>query len=149
MPHSSLRPKKSDAPRWGQLAAISPTSPRVSRKATRSSPSRRTFLGGQSGSGSSVEGRNGIQYWRSRSPIAVPRPTRHISSLSSFESIAYLHLEARLGRRGPSPATACRAHGLLEARLGRRGPSPATACRPHGLLEARLGRRGPRPANGL
>ena len=60
-PHSSLRPKKSDAPRCGQLAASSPTSPRVSRNATRFSPSRRTFFGGQSGAGSSLEGRHGIQ----------------------------------------------------------------------------------------
>src|SRR5262245_67709 len=89
-PHSSLRPKKSEAPRWGQLAGRRPTSPRVSRKTTRFSPSRRTFLGGRSGSGSAEEGKHGIQYWRSRSPIGVPGPTRHRSSLSSLESIAGL-----------------------------------------------------------
>src|SRR5262245_63111019 len=42
-----------------------------------------------------------------------------------------LYLEARLGRRDPSPATACGAHCHLEARLGRRDPSPATACGAH------------------
>src|SRR5207249_6617798 len=87
IPHSSLRPKNSDAPRCGQLAASSPTRPRVSRKATRSSPSRRTFFGGQSGSGSSVEGRNGIQYWRSRSE-------EHTSELQSrFDLVCRLLLE--------------------------------------------------------
>src|SRR5712692_8579085 len=50
-PHSSLGPKNSPAPRWGQLAASIPTLPCVSRNATRSSPSRRTFGGGQLGRG--------------------------------------------------------------------------------------------------
>jgi uncharacterized protein len=41
-------------------------------------------------------------------------------------------LRAHLGRRGPSPATACGAHDhSLRAHLGRRGPSPATACGAH------------------
>src|SRR5262245_64856553 len=53
-------------------------------------------------------------------------------------------LYARLGRRGPSPATACGCD-FLYARLGRRGPSPATAC-DCDFLYARLGRRGPSPA---
>src|SRR5262249_6080291 len=74
-----------------------------------------------------------------------------------------LDLRARLGRRGPSPATACGAYfHALQARLGRRGPRPATASRAdlHALpapprpacgayfhaLQARLGRRGPSPA---
>jgi predicted phosphodiesterase len=44
-------------------------------------------------------------------------------------------LWAHLGRRGPSPATACGAHDhRLSARLGRRGPSPATACGDHAEL---------------
>src|SRR5262245_22697043 len=67
-----------------------PTSPLLSRKATRSSPRSRTFFGGQSGAGSSEEGMHGIQYWRRRLPMGVPRPTRHISSLSSLESIGVL-----------------------------------------------------------
>jgi len=37
---------------------------------------------------------------------------------------------ARLGRRGPSPTTACGAVNSV-ARLGRRGPSPTTACGAH------------------
>src|SRR5207247_7904217 len=38
---------------------------------------------------------------------------------------------ARLGRRGPSPATSCGSHHGWMARLGRRGPSPATSCGSH------------------
>ena len=39
-------------------------------------------LVGPSGSGNSEDGRHGIQYWRINSPIGVPLPTRHNSSLS-------------------------------------------------------------------
>src|SRR5262245_28237164 len=118
-PHSSLRPKKSEAPRWGQLAGRRPTSPRVSRKTTRFSPSRRTFLGGPSGSGRADEGRHGIQYWRSRSPIGVPGPTRHRSSLSSLESIAVLLVIA--GERVNLWRSPCRrrsALGLVTGYIG-------------------------------
>src|SRR6267142_157511 len=38
---------------------------------------------------------------------------------------------ARLGRRGPNPATSCGSHHPPYARLGRRGPSPATSCGSH------------------
>src|SRR2546425_1148247 len=41
---------------------------------------------------------------------------------------------ARLGRRGPSPATACGSHDQgSQTRLRRRGPSPATSCGSHDL----------------
>src|SRR5438093_3726737 len=60
--------------------------------------------------------------------------------------VSLLNLEVRLGRRGPSPATACSAYRNLEVRLGRRGPSPATACSAYRNLEVRLGRRGPSSA---
>ena len=54
--------------------------------------------------------------------------------------LGYGHWKARLGRRGPRPATACGAHGHWKARLGRRGPRPATACGAHGHWKAqRLG----------
>src|SRR5579871_2331183 len=51
MPPSSLRPSTSEAPRWGHPSSITPTRPSVSRKAMRFSPSRRTRIGSQSGSG--------------------------------------------------------------------------------------------------
>ena len=52
---------------------------RSSRKAMRFSPSSRMRSGGQSGDGSSSERTAGIQYWRMRSPMGVPGPTRHSS----------------------------------------------------------------------
>src|SRR5213594_956322 len=87
-PSSSLRPKKRDAPRCGQWFWMSPILPDVTRKAMRFSPRSRTRTGAPSRSGSSLVMRAGIQYWRSRSPVGVPRPTRQSSSLSSLESIA-------------------------------------------------------------
>src|SRR5678815_289212 len=90
-PSSSLRPKNNDAPRCGQALATSPTSPDVVLNAIRSSPSSFTLTGGQSGLASSDEGTvEGSQYWRSRLPIGVPGPTRHISSLSVYVSMVYL-----------------------------------------------------------
>src|SRR5579871_2835342 len=83
MPHSSFRPKKSEAPRWGQWLPMRPTWPLVSRKAINSSPSSFTRTGGPSGLGSSVESRAGIQYCRMSSPTGVPGPTRVSSSFSS------------------------------------------------------------------
>src|SRR5262249_34851466 len=47
---------------------------------------------------------------------------------------------ARLGRRGPSPATSCGSPSPF-ARFGRRGPSPVTSCSSPGPF-ARLGQRG-------
>src|SRR5437879_2781945 len=61
--------------------------PRVSRKATSSSPSSLTRTGGQSGSGSSHARSAGIQYRRMVSPIGVPRPTRVTRSFSSRASM--------------------------------------------------------------
>src|SRR5579871_4790198 len=92
MPHSSFRPKKSEAPRWGQWLPMRPTWPLVSRKATSSSPSSFTRTGGPSGLGSSVESSAGVQYCRMSSPIGVPGPTRVSSSFSSFDSIRRLLL---------------------------------------------------------
>src|SRR5882724_4052924 len=88
-PSSSLRPKKSEAPRWGQWFWISPILPDVTRKAMRFSPRSRTRTGAPSRSGSSLVMSAGIQYWRRSSPVGVPRPIRQSSSLSSLESIAW------------------------------------------------------------
>src|SRR5918992_3852548 len=88
MPSASLRPKNSEAPRCGQAWASSPTFPEVVRKAIRFSPSKRTRSGGPSGAGSSEDMRAGIQYWRMRSPMGVPGPTRVSSAFSSALSIA-------------------------------------------------------------
>ena len=86
-PSSSLRPKKSDAPRCGQWFWISPILPDVTRKAMRFSPRSRTRTGAPSRSGSSLVMSAGIQYWRNRAPVGVPGPTLQSSSLSSLESI--------------------------------------------------------------
>src|SRR5437764_3631495 len=53
----------------------------------RFSPSKRTRIGLESRSGSSFESSTGCQYWRSISPVGVPGPTRHSSSLSSLVSM--------------------------------------------------------------
>src|SRR5262245_6846285 len=104
-----------------------PTSPRESRKITRSSPSRRTFFGGPSGVGSAEEGRHGIQYWRIRSPIGVPGPTRHRSSLSSLESIAVLLVIA--GERVNLWRSPCRRRSALGLVAGDIGGLPtAVTC---------------------
>ena len=83
---------------------------RSSRKAMRFSPSRRRRTGGQSGDGSSSDSSAGIQYWRMRSPIGVPGPTRH-SSLVVFllsivapplvSTVTYAFLNGALAR-GPA-----------------------------------------------
>src|SRR2546426_5674696 len=86
-PSSSLRPKKRDAPRCGQWFWIIPILPEVTRNAIRFSPSSRTRTGAPSRSGSSLDIRAGIQYWRNRFPVGVSRPTRQSSSLSSLDSI--------------------------------------------------------------
>src|SRR6266851_7954147 len=87
-PHSSLRPRKSEAWRCGQRSSRSPMRPRLSRKATSSSPSSFTRTGGQSGSGSSHPSSAGSQYRRMVAPIGVPGPTRVTRSLSSRASMA-------------------------------------------------------------
>src|SRR6185437_6804459 len=80
---SSFRPKYREAPRCGQFSCTRPTRPRVSRNATRFSPSSRTRAGGLPGSGISAVRQAGVQYRRSRFPIKVPGPTRVRISLSS------------------------------------------------------------------
>jgi hypothetical protein len=60
-PHSSLRPKKSEAVRWLQNSSRSPIRPRESRKAMSCSPSSFSRTGGQSGSAISSASRAGIQ----------------------------------------------------------------------------------------
>src|SRR6185312_15319847 len=87
MPRSSTRPRVKDALRWQQYSSSRPTLPSVSRKATKSSPSNRTRRGSQSGCGNSSESSAGNQKRRMAVPIVVPGPTRHIVSLSSFDSI--------------------------------------------------------------
>src|SRR5262245_30588777 len=61
-----------------------PISPLESRKATRSSPSKRKRTGGQSGLGNSLGSIAGSQNRRNSSPMGVPGPTRHANSLSSL-----------------------------------------------------------------
>src|SRR5713226_4330997 len=85
-PASSLRPKNSEAPRWGQLLATKLGTPLESRQTIRSSPSIRTRTGSPSGVSSQLY-THGSQYWRIMSPITVPAPTRHSSSVFSLESI--------------------------------------------------------------
>ena len=67
-----------------------PMRPSLSRKATRSSPMRRTRTGGQSASAISLDRQAGIQYRRIALPIGVAGPVRVISSFSSFESMRVL-----------------------------------------------------------
>jgi len=86
-PCSSLRPKNIGARRCGQNAATSPAAPAESRKAIRSSPSKRTRSGAPSVAISS-ERTAGSQYARSASPIGVPDPTCVTSSFSARLSIA-------------------------------------------------------------
>src|SRR6184192_2368123 len=105
-PSSSLRPKKSDAPRCGQWFWISPILPDVTRKAMRFSPRSRTRTGAPSRSGSSLVMSAGIQYWRNRAPVGVPGPTLQSSSLSSLESMWVPLSLCRLlchGRRAHAP----------------------------------------------
>src|SRR5262245_2207959 len=64
-----------------------PTLPLVSRKAMSFSPSSITRTGSESGDGTSDESMAGTQYWRIRSPIGEPGPTRVTSSLSSLLSM--------------------------------------------------------------
>ena len=73
-PQSSLRPKYSDAPRWGQCSSTSASRPAVSRKATNRSPSSVTRTGARSASATSHANGAGIQYRRIKRPIAVPGP---------------------------------------------------------------------------
>src|ERR1043166_7449304 len=87
-PHSSLRPKNSEVPRWAQCSPTSPMRPLVSRKATSSSPSRRTRACGESGAGISSDKSAGSQYRRISSPIGVPGPVRVSSSFCSLGSIS-------------------------------------------------------------
>jgi hypothetical protein len=61
--------------------------PRLSRKATSSSPKSFTRTGGPSGSGSSHPSSAGSQYRRIVVPIGVPGPTRVTRSLSSRASM--------------------------------------------------------------
>jgi hypothetical protein len=88
-PHCSLRPKNSDAPRCGQLLAMKPGLPCESRQAIRSSPRMRTRFGSPSGS-ISQEYTSGSQYWRMSCPAGVPGPTRHSSSVFSFDSMVWM-----------------------------------------------------------
>src|SRR5215212_6325146 len=124
-----------------------PTAPDVVLKAMRSSASRRTRNGGQSGLGSSAEVAAGSQYWRNMLPINVPGPTRHSASLSSMLSMflsqrdAGLNLRHRLNLDGPGRLD--HAHGRLECYVDHRcggewvsidgaGPASSHPCLPAG-----------------
>src|SRR4030095_6393636 len=63
---------------------MTPISPLESRKATRSSPSKRKRTGGQSGLDNSLGSIAGSQNRRSSSPLGGSGPTRHANSLSSL-----------------------------------------------------------------
>src|SRR4029453_10217754 len=162
-PSSSFRPKKRDAPRCGQWFWISPILPDVTRKAMRFSPRSRTRTGAPSRSGSWLVMSAGIQYWRRRSPVGVPRPTRQSSSLSSLESITLppvLDSPARLlchGRRAPPPLHETthqhdyreddhrhhqrRDRGLFEASIGPLAQEERRQDRRLGAVEKRHGRQ--------
>src|SRR5579883_2955340 len=66
-----------------------PTLPDAMRKAMSFSPSSSTLSGAPSDVTSS-DRTAGIQYWRMRSPISVPGPMRHSSSLSALLSMVPL-----------------------------------------------------------
>src|SRR5258708_347871 len=87
MPHSSLRPSQRLAPRCGQYWSMTPTTPRLSRNASSSSPITTIFFGGPSASGSCFDSSTGIQKRRSNSPIPVPAPLSVRNLLSSARSM--------------------------------------------------------------
>src|SRR5689334_20252881 len=60
-PHSSLRPKTSEAPRCGQCSGSTPSLPLESRNTTRSSPTSRDLTGAPSASATSSERQTGSQ----------------------------------------------------------------------------------------
>src|SRR5439155_9701796 len=86
---SSFRPKNRDAPRCGHCAGNIPTTPALSRKAMKRSPSRSTRTGSESGPGSSLESNAGTQYSRIIDPSGVPGPTFVSTSLSLGLSILH------------------------------------------------------------
>ncbi len=145
-----------EAPRWGQAFCTRPTSPEVVRKAMSSSPRSLTRRGGPSGAGSSCELTAGIQYWRIRSPMGVPGPTLHISSLSwslsmscSFASWFQAVILRRSGFRCVPMSRRVNPPGLNSYgftvpwvdRIRSRGRFRATSCR----LRASFRRRRDRP----
>src|SRR5438874_8571554 len=78
-----------------------PTSPFVSRNATRYSPSTLIRIGGQAGSGSSSGWITGSQKRRNSSPIGVPLAVCVISALSCAVSIVGLCSSGRVRPLGP------------------------------------------------
>src|SRR6266436_767445 len=69
---------------------MTPTTPRLSRKASSSSPITAIFFGGPSASGNSSDSSTGIQNRRSNSPIGVPEPLSVRNLLSSARSMTDL-----------------------------------------------------------
>src|SRR5260370_13530084 len=88
MPAASTLRRAREALRWEQYSSSRPILLSLSRKATKSSPGSCTRRGSQSGAGSSSDNRAGSQNLRKAVPIAVPDPTRQISSLFSLVSMA-------------------------------------------------------------
>src|SRR6267154_3763507 len=88
MPHSSLRPSQRLAPRCGQYWSMTPTTPRLSRNASNSSPITTIFFGGPSASGNSADSDTGSQNRRNSSPMPVPAPLSVRNLLSSARSMA-------------------------------------------------------------
>src|ERR1043166_7344775 len=68
---------------------MTPTTPRVSRNASSSSPITVIFFGGPSASGNSSDNSTGSQNRRSNSPIGVPAPLSVRNLLSSARSIGF------------------------------------------------------------
>src|SRR5882724_5741350 len=92
-----------------------PTTPRVSRKASSSSPIATIFFGGQSGSGSSSDSNTGNQNRRSSSPMAVPAPLSVRNLLSSARSIEGLRVLLLLSTKIDAAETR-RQRGLFSRR---------------------------------
>src|SRR5262249_18047652 len=98
--------------------------------------------------------------------VRVIRVVNRNADVLEHEIPLYLYLNARLGRQGPSPATACGSHYFFtsprpagpQPRDGLRlalllhlasaggGPSPATACGSHYALNAARTRPSPSPS---
>jgi hypothetical protein len=86
-PHSSLRPKNSEARRCGQNSSITPTRPSVSRNTTSRSPNIFARTGLPSGSLTSSLKQTGCQCRRMSCPIGASPSTRQRSSFSSLVSM--------------------------------------------------------------
>src|SRR6202047_888761 len=83
---------------------MTPTTPRLSRNASNSSPLTTIFFGGPSASGNSSVSNTGNQKRRSSSPIGVPAPLSVRNLLSSARSMAFLRGWIAVGELGAGGA---------------------------------------------